>query len=411
MPNYKFKILRGLVLLTVTAGLAACGGGGSSAPASTPDGAPSAPVPPPSPPPAPPAPPPPTAGTAPLIADCSVFPATAVFNTRIDDVQRFPVHTSSAAWVASIGATKAFHPDWGSNENAQQPATYYGIPFNVVDGSNTPAAATTWPTVSFTITDPRAGNGNGVPDESDCAAQAGTGFNLVRGCATLSAANQRFPFPHDDLLKAEGGACNDAQQCGDRHILVVEQGSCRLWESYFSYRVNQQWYAYSTAAWNLNSNAMRPDAWTSGDAAGLPILPLLARAVEASSGEIRHALRVTLRDSVMARSYVWPARHRAGGDTPGGVPFGAVLRLKASFVPPVVWTAQAKALAVAMQRYGLYVADIGSDLYAQGEPNAQWLDSTVDNLKTLRAADFEFVDMRAITGDSRFNGDSFQGSW
>jgi len=191
----------------------------------------------------------------------------------------------------------------------------------------------------------------------------------------------------------------------------VEQGSCRLWESYASYELGGQWYAYSTAAWDLKSNAMRPDTWTSGDAAGLPLLPLLARAAEASGGEIRHALRVTLRDSVMARSHVWPARHHAGGDTPGGVPFGAVLRLKAGFTPPVSWSAQAKALALAMQRYGLYVADIGSDLYVQGEPSAQWQDATISQLKTLRASDFEFVDMGAITRDSRFKGDSFQASW
>lgn len=430
MRNDKIKNTGWMLLLATSVGLTACGGGGGSpSPAPSPDGGPSAPTPPPPappppapPPPSPPPPPPPPAppppapapapGAAPQIANCDVFPATAVFNTRIDDAQRFPVHASSATWIANIGTTKAFHPDWGDSEDQQQPDSYYGIPYNVVDGSGTASATTAWPTVSFTPTDPRAGSGDGAPDESDCAAPGVAGaFSLVRGCNTLTAANQRFPFPRDDLLKAEGGACNDAQQCGDRHVLVVEQGSCRLWESYASYHVNSQWYAYSTAAWDLTSNAMRPDTWTSGDAAGLPILPLLARVAEASAGDIRHALRVTLRDSVMARSYVWPARHRAGGDTPGGVPFGAVMRLKASFVPPVVWTTQAKAIAVAMQRYGLYVADIGSDLYVQGEPSAQWQASTIDNLKTLHASDFEFVDLRAVTGDNLFNGNSFQASW
>lgn len=330
-----------------------------------------------------------------------------MFNTRIDDTQRFPVHASSAAWINNIGGTKAFHPDWGTSENQAQPADYYGIPYNVVDNTST-----SWPTVSFNPTDPRAGSGDSAPDESDCAVP-GTGgaFDLKRDCSTLPAANRRFPFPLDNLIKAEAGSCNDATQCGDRHVLVVEQGTCRLWESYASYKFNGQWYAYSTAAWDLKSNAMRPDTWTSGDAAGLPILPLLARAAEATAGDIRHALRVTLRDSVLARSHVWPARHHAGGDTAGGVPFGAVMRLKASFVPPVVWTAQAKALAVAMQRYGLYVADIGTDLYVQGEPSAQWQDATINNLKTLHASDFEFVDMGAVTRDSRFNGNSFQGSW
>jgi hypothetical protein len=394
------------LLLALSVSLTACGGGGgNSSPEPTPG--PSAPVPPP---PAPPPPPDtsPVPGAAPQIGSCDVFPASAVFNTRIDDAQRFPVHPSSATWITNIGTTRAFHPDWGTSENQQQTADYYGIPYNVVDGTS---ATTAWPTVSFNPTDPRAGSGDGAPDESDCATPADGAYNLVRNCTTLTAPNRRFPFPRDELLKAEGGSCNDAQQCGDRHVLVVEQSSCRLWESYASYKVNQQWYSYSTAAWDLKSNAMRPDTWTSGDAAGLPMLPLLARAAEASAGEIRHALRVTLRDSVLARSHVWPARHHAGGDTAGGVPFGAVLRLKASFVPPVVWTAQAKAVAVAMQRYGLYVADIGSDLYVQGEPSAQWQDSTISNLKTLHTSDFEFVDLRAITGDSRFSGNSFQASW
>jgi len=332
-----------------------------------------------------------------------------VFNTRIDDAQRFPVHASSATWINNIGGTRAFHPDWGTNDNQQQTADYYGIPYNVVDGTS---ATTTWPTVAFNPTDPRAGSGDSAPDESDCAVPAmDGGYSLVRNCTTLTAPNRRFPFPRDNLIKAEAGACNDAQQCGDRHVLVVEQGSCRLWESYASYQLNGQWYSYSTAAWDMKTNAMRPDTWTSGDAAGLPMLPLLARAAEASAGEIRHALRVTLRDSVLARSHVWPARHDAGGATTGGVPFGAVMRLKASFVPPASWSTQAKAVAVAMQRYGLYVADIGSDLYVQGEPNAQWQDGSLSNLKTLKASDFEFVDMGAITRDSRFSTDTFRASW
>lgn len=412
MPSELILNARRLCLLAAAAGLAACGGGGGGdGPAPSP---PPAPAPSPPPPPPPPAPPP-APGAAPQVGGCDVFPATAVFNTRIDDAQRFPVHASSATWIASIGSTRAFHPDWGRSENQQQPDSYYGIPYNVVDGSSAATATTAWPTVAFNPTDPRAGSGDGVPDESDCAVPAaspsGVAYTLTRNCAPLAATDRRFPFPLDNLLKAEGGACNDARTCGDRHVLVVEQGSCRLWESYASYQLGGQWYSYATAAWDLKSHAMRPDTWTSADAAGLPILPLLAKAAEADAGEIGHALRVTLRDSVMARAYVWPARHRAGSDTPGGVPFGAVMRLKAGFMPPASWSAQAKAVALAMQRYGLYVADIGSDLYVQGEPSALWQDATISNLKTLRASDFEFVDMGAITGDSRFSGSSFQGSW
>jgi hypothetical protein len=156
---------------------------------------------------------------------------------------------------------------------------------------------------------------------------------------------------------------------------------------------------------------MRPDTWTSADAAGLPIAPLLVRAEEASAGVIPHALRVTFRDSVLARAYVWPARHRAGGDTPGGIPFGALLRLKAGTPIPSSWTTQAKAIATAMQRYGLYVADIGSDLYVQGDPSVQWSGGTIGQIQSLHMSDFEFVDTGSVTGDARFNGNSFAASW
>jgi hypothetical protein len=193
-------------------------------------------------------------------------------------------------------------------------------------------------------------------------------------------------------------------------VLVVEQGTCRLWESYSTYKVGSQWTAFSTAEWSLASNAMRPDTWTSGDAAGLPITPLLARADEASTGQINHAFRVTLRDSILLRQHVWPARHDAGGSS-GAIPYGAVMRLKSSFAIPSTWTTQAKALATAMQRYGLYVADIGTDMYVQGDPNSSWNASTITQIQTLHASDFEFVDMSAITGDSRFDANSFAASW
>ncbi|MGY0196290.1 hypothetical protein ACWA7J_14595 [Leptothrix sp. BB-4] len=157
--------------------------------------------------------------------------------------------------------------------------------------------------------------------------------------------------------------------------------------------------------------AMRPDGWTSADAAGLPILPLLARVDEASAGAVRHALRVTLRDAILDKKAVWPARHVAGRPTPGGVPFGALMRLKADFVIPADWTVQARALARAMREHGLYVADIGSDLFVQGDPSAQWQEATLRQLKTLRAEAFEFVDLSAVTRDARFRPDSYQARW
>jgi uncharacterized hydantoinase/oxoprolinase family protein len=123
-----------------------------------------------------------------------------------------------------------------------------------------------------------------------------------------------------------------------------------------------------------------------------------------------HALRVTFRDAVLANNNVWPARHRAGNSA-GSIPFGAQLRLKSSVAIPSNWTTQAKALATAMQRYGLLVADIGSDLYVQGDPSAAWGASTISQIQTLRMSDFEFVDLGSVTRDARFDADSFAASW
>ena len=334
-----------------------------------------------------------------MLGSCPSFPANAVFNTRIDDNARFPTHGSSNAWITAIGATRALHADWGSTENPAA-GDYYGIPMNLLSASS---AETDWPGLSFTA--------DGAPDESDCALANGGGHDLVRNCQARPAASLRFPMPRDAVIKLEGGSCNDPASCGDRHVLVVEQGACRLWESYFTYKsTGGQWSAYSTAAWELRSNAMRPDGWTSGDAAGLPIAPLLVRASEAASGEIPHALRVTFRDAVLANTHVWPARHRAGNST-GTIPFGSLLRLKSSFVIPASWSTQARAIATAMQRHGLYVADIGSDLYVQGDPSVSWSGPTVSQIQTLRMSDFEFVDLGSVTRDPRFDPNSFAASW
>ena len=334
-----------------------------------------------------------------MLGNCPSFPSTAVFNTRIDDTATFKALGTSDTWIADIGQTRALHADWGTTVD-QSSSTYYGIPINLLTAG---APETDWPGIAF-------GSGT-APDESDCAvANTSGGFDVIHDCTTKPASSLRFPIPRDAVLKAEGGTCNDPNTCGDRHVLIVEQGVCRLWESYSTYRVGTQWTAYSTAAWTLTSNAMRPDTWTSGDAAGLPITPLLARASEASAGAILHGLRVTLRDSVLLAQHVWPARHHAGGAS-GAIPYGAVMRLKAGFVIPSTWTVQAKALATAMQRYGLYVADIGTDMYVQGDPDSQWSSGTISQIQGLHASDFEFVDMSPITSDSRFDANSFTASW
>ena len=167
----------------------------------------------------------------------------------------------------------------------------------------------------------------------------------------------------------------------------------------------------ATAAWNLNSLSLRPDDWASGDAAGLPITPLLAKASEASSGEIRHALRVNFRNAALSQQHVWPARFAVGSGGPETIPFGALLRLKADFVIPDNWTTQAKALATAAKRYGMHAADNGADFYVIGEPSAQWDVTAWSQLKGIKMSDMEFVDLKSITSDPRFSPDSMAASW
>ena len=345
------------------------------------------------------------------IGHCRLFPERTIFHQRIDDTTAFPAHPRSESWLNRIGRTKGLRPDWGWNDNPQLSESYYGIPYNVISGG---PSDSNWESVDFSIVDPRHGNGAGVPSESDCGVRkdgAPNGYFVSRGCAGKDAASRLFPFPHDSVIKLEGGACSDQTLCGDRHLLVVETGACRLWEGFFVYRNKGRWQMYSASAWDLNSSDMRPDSWGSADAAGLPILPFLARADEASRGEVRHPLRVTFRDSVLDREYVWPARHAAGSRVGGGIPFGAVLRLRGDFQPPANWTAQAKALVGAMKAYGLYVADIGSDFFVTGEPSAEWRPETTSQLRKLTLDLFEFVDMGSITRHEHFRSNSFRSSW
>jgi len=156
---------------------------------------------------------------------------------------------------------------------------------------------------------------------------------------------------------------------------------------------------------------LRPDDWNSADAAGLPITPLLAKAAEASSGEIKHALRVNFSDAHLSRSHVWPARFAAGSDD-GAIPYGALMRLRNDFVIPDNWSPQAKALATAAKRYGIYVSDIGVDFYVSGEPSSRWDMATIhDQMRNIKMSDMEFVDLKAITSDPRFSPDSMAASW
>jgi hypothetical protein len=274
----------------------------------------------------------PAALTAAALAGCPMFPADFTTNQRVD---RLPVAASSDAIVRSIGLDDHVHADFGSGRWEGSPI---GIPFTVV------TRRTRRSRVAFDYA-----------DESD---------------------RVRYPLPRRGL-KIEGGS--------DRHALLVDRSRCRLYELYALRRENGRWHAGSGATWNLRRPKLRPAGWTSADAAGLPILPLLAR-----PGRIDHALRVTVSRS--RRAFVWPARHFASDDEDPSLPrMGERLRLKAS-VDISGLPRQARRVARAMQTYGLIVADNGSDWFITGAPDRRWDNEQLHALDDLTGSDFEVVD-------------------
>ena len=175
----------------------------------------------------------------------------------------------------------------------------------------------------------------------------------------------------------------------DRHILLVDKDRCKLYELYAAKRSSGRWSAGSGAVWNLRSNKLRPSGWTSADAAGLPILPGLARYDEVAKGEIRHALRFTALST--SRAFVYPARHQAGEEDPGLPPMGLRVRLKAS-VAIGRFGPQSRVILRALKRYGMILADNGSPWYITGAPHEGWDDDDLHELGELTGADFEVVD-------------------
>jgi hypothetical protein len=186
-----------------------------------------------------------------------------------------------------------------------------------------------------------------------------------------------------------------ATSTGDRHLLIVDRDNWKLYELFSAYpNADGSWRAGSGAIFDLNSNALRPAGWTSPDAAGLPILPGLVRYEEVRAGEIAHALRFTV--SRTRRAYISPARHWASSDTSSlRPPMGMRVRLKSSFdissYPP-----SAQVVMRALRKYGMIVADHGSDWYISGTADARWNDGEMNTLKQLRGSDFEVVKMGTI---------------
>jgi hypothetical protein len=270
---------------------------------------------------------------------CPVFPPDNPWN---QDISGEPVDPNSDAYIASIGGSTNLHPDFGSDPT-------YGIPWTSVPGSQ--------PLVPMTFDD---------PEESDPGP---------------------YPFPPNAPVEAGG----------DRHVLVLDTGHCVLYETYDSFYIGPGWHAFSGARFDLNSNALRPDGFTSADAAGLPILPGLVRRDEVLSGAIHHALRFTVRHTQAA--FVHPATHFASSSNdPNLPPMGLRVRLKAGF-DLSSFTGNSLVILQGLKTYGMFVADNGSDWYITGETNTSWDDNDLNQMKSVPGSAFEVVKLGPILSD------------
>ncbi|MBA2519011.1 MAG: hypothetical protein H0V24_05050 [Chloroflexia bacterium] len=281
---------------------------------------------------------------------CTLFPANNIWNTPVDTL---PLDSRSDAYVASIGPDTGLHPDFASGLYEGQPI---GIPFVSVPG--------TQPLVEIRFT--------ASGEESDPGP---------------------YPIPPDAPI--EGGSCGT----GDRHVIVVQADLCLLYELFDAHpQPDGSWQAGSGAWFDLTANALRPAEWTSADAAGLPILPGLARYEEIAAGVIPHALRFTARTT--REEYVWPARHQAGSTPdPDVPPMGQRFRLKAG-VELGDFSPVNQIILQALKTYGMLLADNGSDWFITGVPDDRWDN---DDLRQLREGisgrDFEAVDCTSLIID------------
>lgn len=280
------------------------------------------------------------AGPLPGAKRCPVFPQTSHWNQRVD---RLPVAKGSDAIVRAIGAGDTMHADFGSGLWEGRPI---GIPITYV-GARQPT---------------------------------------TRVAFDYAGESDRGPYPIPKSVRIEGGPKAD----GDRHALIVDRDRCRLYELFALRRENGRWTAGSGAIFDLRSNRLRAAGWTSADAAGLPILPGLARYDEVAHGRIDHALRFTVERT--RRAYVYPARHFASSTIdPSLPPMGLRLRLKRSFdvsgFPP-----QARVVLRALKEYGMILADNGSNWYVSGEPHARWDNDDLHSLHRVPGGAFEVVD-------------------
>ncbi|MGH2764410.1 MAG: hypothetical protein ACRDKA_00615 [Actinomycetota bacterium] len=278
---------------------------------------------------------------------CAIFPDNNVWHSKVAGL---PVHRRSKQWIRAMGGrSQLLHPDFGPSDDPDHP---YGIAYNVVDGAHERHA------VTFSY-----------PDESDPG-----------------------PYPVGPATHVEHGS--------DRHALVVEKDACVLYEIFdFDWNGGDP-QGGSGAVWDLGSNALRPRTWTSADAAGLPIFAGLIRRDEVEAGVIDHAIRVTAEET--DRKFVWPARHQAGARRdPKLPPMGARFRLKKGF-PMAGFHPETRVILRAMKRYGVIVADNGSNWFFGGAEDQGWTSEVLDEMKSIRAGAFVAV----ATGRLKVSADS-----
>lgn len=283
-----------------------------------------------------------------MLAGCPVFPADDAWNTDISDA---PVDADWTERLQNLVGDVNLHPDYGSDGD-----TLYGIPFNVVPDDQ--------PLVPVTF--------DWYPEESD---------------------EGPYPFPGLETARVEGfspEACD-----GDCHFLVVQEGSCMLYEGYACEHQEDGWHCGNGAKWDLTrvGYGQRPRGYTSADAAGLAILPGIVRYDEVRSGEMRHAIRFTTHCT--RANFVAPATHLAvpgscDGDDPNAPPMGLRVRLRADF-DIASFSESAQVVLSAMKRYGMILADNGSDFYFQGEAHSGWTEDDIEPLKEVPASAFEAI--------------------
>ncbi len=274
------------------------------------------------------------------------FPSNNLWNT---DISSAPVDPNSANLINYIGANVTLHPDFGAGKYA---GSSMGIPYQIEAG--------TQPKVPVKITE--------YPGNSDPGP---------------------MPIPANALIEGYPNPGN-----GDRHVLVLDQGGCWLYELYYAHVSNGAWSAGSTAIWDMTINEQRPYTWTSADAAGLPIFPGLVRYDEVAAGAINHAVRFTV--PVTQEAFTPPASHWASSTTdPNAPPMGMRMRLKSSFDISGFSPAN-QVILTALKKYGMILADNGSAVYISGMPDNNWNNDDLGNLKNITASNFDVVLMNPV---------------